>query len=143
MLFFGRRREFRFPGESNVFVCSSNRCRGTRRNGTDVGTPGRGIRPGGLLRDRAGRPVHGHQARPDRAGLPVFASLFSGNVGVGNGGQTLIDRSVIRFNQDIINVAPGGGVFNAAGTVTVRRSLINRNVPDDCAPPNTIAGCTG
>jgi hypothetical protein len=62
-------------------------------------------------------------------------------------GRALITYSVVRANFALNNAgngnSAGGGVFNAAGTVTVRRSLINRNVPDNCAPPNTIAGCTG
>ena len=39
--------------------------------------------------------------------------------------------------------AAGGGIANQGGTVTLKGTLVAANVPDNCEPPGTIAGCTG
>jgi hypothetical protein len=37
----------------------------------------------------------------------------------------------------------GGGIVNQGGTVTLKGTKVAGNVPDNCEPPGTIAGCTG
>jgi hypothetical protein len=37
----------------------------------------------------------------------------------------------------------GGGIVNQDGTVTLIGTRVAGNVPDNCEPPGTIAGCTG
>ncbi|HZE30160.1 MAG TPA: hypothetical protein VE198_01835, partial [Actinoallomurus sp.] len=63
----------------------------------------------------------------------------TGGGGIFNVGKTSLDRSLVTLNR-----APsGGGVFNVPpGTVTVMRSIIRNNTPNNCVPLNTIAGCT-
>jgi hypothetical protein len=39
--------------------------------------------------------------------------------------------------------AGGGGIYLDSGTVTLHDSTVTGNVPDNCAPPGAVAGCTG
>ena len=59
---------------------------------------------------------------------------------------TLID-SLVTGNSLIASPGiprQGGGLFNAPGeTVTLTGTVISGNAPDNCYPPNTIAGCSG
>jgi hypothetical protein len=68
------------------------------------------------------------------------ASGFGG--GVANSGTTSLDRVLVRLNQTIINNDPGGGIFNAAGTVTLRHSIVVQNSPSNCTPLGSVPGCT-
>jgi hypothetical protein len=37
----------------------------------------------------------------------------------------------------------GGGIYLDSGTVTLQDSTVSGNVPDNCAPPGSVTGCTG
>jgi hypothetical protein len=39
--------------------------------------------------------------------------------------------------------AHGGGIFNNGGTVTLAKTPVTGNTPDNCEPPGTVPGCTG
>jgi hypothetical protein len=57
------------------------------------------------------------------------------------GGPVTLNNSEVRGNT--ANGGGGGGIFNSGGTVTLTQSSVTGNHPNNCAPPNTIAGCVG
>jgi hypothetical protein len=57
--------------------------------------------------------------------------------GISNLGTTSLDRSLVRFNTG----SAGGGIATGNTNVTLQRSIVTRNNPDNCNPPNTIPGC--
>lgn len=63
--------------------------------------------------------------------------------GIANAGTTTLADSVVRFNLALGAATAGGGVHNAAGAVTPRRSTVAANSPDDCAPARSVPGCRG
>jgi parallel beta-helix repeat protein len=79
----------------------------------------------------------------------IIQSTVSGNSaanlggGLYNNGTTSLDRSVVALNQAVGSSNGGGGIFNSAGTVTLSRSMVTKNSPDNCQPLNSILGCTG
>ncbi len=47
-------------------------------------------------------------------------------------------------SQVMQNDAPtGGGIFERAGEVTLSSTRVKENSPNNCAPLDSIAGCTG
>jgi hypothetical protein len=64
-----------------------------------------------------------------------------------NGGTTsapgTVIRTVVRFNQALGTATAGGGIRNVAGTVSLRRSIVGANSPDNCSPLNSVPGCAG
>jgi hypothetical protein len=60
--------------------------------------------------------------------------------GILNSGTTSLQRTLVVRNRA---GGSGGGVFQNGGTFTVRRSVIRANTPDNCAPANSVPGCTG
>lgn len=93
------------------------------------------VRNGGGLITTAGHTSH------------VLASTISANSaanvggGIDNEGTTSVSGSLIYMNAAAGSGTAGGGILNAGGTVTLRRSLVQRNIPDNCAPLKTIPGC--
>jgi hypothetical protein len=70
-------------------------------------------------------------------------TLGGGIYNVGNSSVTLNDSSSITGNTA---GADGGGIYNDAfaGPVTLNdSSSITGNTPNNCAPPGSVAGCTG
>jgi hypothetical protein len=63
-----------------------------------------------------------------------------GGGGILNSGTTSLDHTLVLHNRADMG---GGGVQRTGGTVTVRRSIIRANTPDNCAPVNSVPGCTG
>jgi hypothetical protein len=57
--------------------------------------------------------------------------------GISNLGTTSLDRTVVRFNRG----SGGGGIATGNTNVTLRRSVVTNNTPDNCSPLNTIPGC--
>jgi hypothetical protein len=82
----------------------------------------------------------GHTARIIQS---TIASNSAGNLGGGidNNGMTTLIRTVVRFNLGIGDPTAGGGIHNAAGTVTLRRSIVGTNSPNNCAPAGSVPGC--
>lgn len=54
-----------------------------------------------------------------------------------NGGTTLLTRSTVRRNS----ARNGGGIFNTSGTVTLQRSQVIANSPNNCV--GAVPGCSG
>jgi hypothetical protein len=71
-------------------------------------------------------------------------SNITGSLGAGlyNNGTTSLDRTLVTLNFSDMNNG-GGGIFNAAGTVTLSHSLVRKNSPDNCSPANSVPGCLG
>jgi hypothetical protein len=63
----------------------------------------------------------------------------SGGVGGGlsNLGTTNLERTLVHFNRG----TAGGGIATSNTNVTLVRSVVRNNIPDNCSPLNTIAGC--
>jgi hypothetical protein len=55
------------------------------------------------------------------------------------GGALTLNHSQVTGNT----AAHGGGIFNNGGTVTLAKTPVTGNTPDNCEPPGTIPGCTG
>jgi hypothetical protein len=55
------------------------------------------------------------------------------------GGTVNLNHSDVTGNS----AAHGGGIFNNAGTVTLSKTTITSNTPDNCEPPGAVPGCTG
>ena len=55
------------------------------------------------------------------------------------GGALTLNHSKVTGNT----AAHGGGIFNNGGTVTLAKTSVAGNNPDNCEPPGTITGCTG
>jgi hypothetical protein len=72
----------------------------------------------------------------------TFDHNFAGGSGgaIFNSGTTSLDRSLVVRNRAGVT---GGGIFQNAGTTTVTRSIIRNNIPNNCAPANSVPGCTG
>jgi alpha-D-ribose 1-methylphosphonate 5-triphosphate synthase subunit PhnG len=66
------------------------------------------------------------------AGLP----LITGGGGLFNLGTTTVEGSQIQLNQG----SAGGGIATGNTNVTLSRSAVRSNFPDNCNPLNTIAG---
>jgi hypothetical protein len=88
---------------------------------------------GGGLVTHAGATTGLHQSTLDR-------NTTGGRGGAMlNRGATRLDRALLQLNAAADG---GGGVFNEAPLrVTVSRSIIQRNEPNNCFPLNTIPGC--
>ena len=55
------------------------------------------------------------------------------------GGSVTLNHSEVTGNT----AASGGGIFNFEGTVTLAKTSVTDNAPDNCAPPGTVPGCVG
>jgi hypothetical protein len=75
----------------------------------------------------------------------IIQSTIDHNFAAGSGGGTVnsgttsLDRTLVLHNR----AGAGGGIQQNGGTITVRRSIIRVNSPDNCAPANSVPGCTG
>jgi hypothetical protein len=64
--------------------------------------------------------------------------------GLANTGTATLVASPVTANRALPGgSSEGGGIFNGAGTVTLSLSPVIANVPDNCSPPGSVAGCTG
>jgi hypothetical protein len=63
--------------------------------------------------------------------------------GIDNFGTTSLDRTLVQENKaSLTNPNSGGGIFTqATGTITLKRSIIRRNSPNNCTP--AIPHCLG
>jgi len=55
------------------------------------------------------------------------------------GGTIALNHSEVSGNT----AANGGGIFNSSGTVTLSATSVTGNNPNNCAPPGSVAGCSG
>jgi hypothetical protein len=59
--------------------------------------------------------------------------------GLSNLGTTALDRTLVRNNRG----TSGSGIATGNANVTLRRSVVHNNIPDNCSPLGTIPGCVG
>jgi hypothetical protein len=88
--------------------------------------------------------------------LTITFSQISGNTASGQGGG-IIEATItssgpapggaltIKFSQITRNkAAAGGGIFAVPGSpVTLKVTVVAKNIPDNCAPPGAVPGCKG
>ena len=88
--------------------------------------------------------------------LTITFSQISGNTASGQGGG-IIEATItsngpapggaltIKFSQITGNEATaGGGIFAVPGSpVTLKVTVVAKNIPDNCAPPGAVPGCKG
>jgi hypothetical protein len=89
-------------------------------------------------------PINGGALNTQASGISrIFRSSFVGNVsgGIGGGlsnlGTTKVTGTVVRRNKG----SAGGGIATGNTQVTLRRTVVRGNIPDNCSPLNTIPGC--
>ena len=117
---------------------------------TTTGVGGGGIINSGMLTVTGSSfsantaPINGGGLNIQSSGISrIFGTSFSGNVsgglggGISNLGTTSLTGSVIRFNKG----SGGGGIATGNTNVTLRRTVVRNNTPDNCNPLNTIPGC--
>ena len=107
---------------------------------TSPGGLGAGILNHGTM-SIAGSRITGNTASIDSSGnAGMGGGIANLNAGVPGSGVLTIMGSKITGNS-----ASGGagGILNGGGTVTLKGTRVAGNVPDNCEPPGTIAGCTG
>ncbi|MDN3358350.1 hypothetical protein [Actinomadura sp. DC4] len=59
--------------------------------------------------------------------------------GISNLGTLALDRTLVHLNRG----SSGGGIATGNTNVTLRRSVVRNNIPDNCNPLNTVPGCVG
>jgi hypothetical protein len=59
--------------------------------------------------------------------------------GISNLGTTSLNRTLVTSNRG----SAGGGIATGNTNVTLVRSIVRNNIPDNCNPLNTIPGCVG
>jgi hypothetical protein len=59
--------------------------------------------------------------------------------GISNLGTTSLNRTLVTSNRG----SAGGGIATGNTNVTLVRSIVRNNIPDNCNPLNTIPGCAG
>ena len=91
-------------------------------------------------------PINGGGLNTQPSGIShLIQSQFTRNVsgglggGISNLGTTTLDRTSVRFNRG----SAGGGIATGNANVTLVRSTVTDNTPDNCNPVGTIAGCVG
>ena len=84
--------------------------------------------------------------------LTLNNSQVNDNIAGGNGGGianglgSMIPGAPIILNHSQVTgntAAHGGGIFNFGGTITLAKTSVTGNNPDNCEPPGSIAGCVG
>ncbi len=58
--------------------------------------------------------------------------------GIANLGTTVLQNTLVELNRG----SGGGGIATANASIFLRRSIVRRNLPNNCNPLNTIPGCT-
>jgi hypothetical protein len=81
--------------------------------------------------------VNGNAAGGDGGGI-ANGAVFGPTGGLPGGSVTMNQSQVIGNSA-----AHGGGIFTNGGSVTLSKTTVGPNTPDNCEPLNTIPGCTG
>lgn len=87
----------------------------------------------------------------DGTRLTLYSSTLSGNTahfggGIYNGVYTVTTLYGSRVTGNVASESGGGiNVFTGMdhGSVTLRGTTVAENSPDNCSPPDTVAGCSG
>jgi hypothetical protein len=82
---------------------------------------------------------------PDSTATITGSSVSGNSSGAFGGGVVNFGALAMTGSRVLDNTAAaGGGIANQeGGTVTLTGTRVAGNVPDNCEPPGTIAGCTG
>jgi hypothetical protein len=80
--------------------------------------------------------------------VSMAGSTLASNSAPGGGAFLVLGGSLVSSNTELSgNTAAsggdGGGIYNLSGTVTLIRSSVTFNQPDNCAPPGSVHGCRG
>jgi hypothetical protein len=70
----------------------------------------------------------------------------TGNSAPGGAGGGIANQGDLRMTGSRVlrnTAAAGGGIANLGGTVTLKGTRVAGNIPDNCEPLGTIAGCAG
>ncbi|MDF3292686.1 hypothetical protein [Streptomyces silvisoli] len=89
--------------------------------------------PGGGIADRGGA-------------VSLTAGSVTGNTAIAGGGIYVDNGSVTLMTSSVTgNTATnsGGGIYVNSGAVNLLVSKVNGNTPDNCAPPDSVPGCSG
>jgi hypothetical protein len=91
-----------------------------------------------------GSRITGNTAPTDSAGnAGTGGGIANANFGIPpSGGSGVLTIKGSRVTGNFAS-GGGGGIVNQGGTVTLKGTRVAGNVPDNCEPPGTIAGCTG
>jgi hypothetical protein len=135
---------------SNVAGATATIYDATIAENTTTGVGGGGIiNSGTLTLDESSvsgnhAPINGGGLNTQGSGIShIIQSQFVHNVsgglggGMSNLGTTTLYGTSVRFNKG----SGGGGIATGNTNVTVARSTITDNTPDNCSPLNTIQGC--
>ncbi|MFD7320187.1 hypothetical protein ACFV9D_03710 [Streptomyces sp. NPDC059875] len=93
---------------------------------------------GAILTDANGRVTLSSTTVRDNS-----ATQSGGGISTLSGSTLTLIRSRVEGNSAGGGPGSGGGIVNAGGTVTLTRSDVVNNRPDNCAPPGSVAGCIG
>ncbi|MGW6360839.1 hypothetical protein ACWFR5_38140 [Streptomyces sp. NPDC055092] len=79
--------------------------------------------------------------------LTMTRTTVSDNTADFGGGIYNRNAATLTLSSVVDNTAnggpgSGGGIFNSGSTVTLNRTTVRNNTPDNCSPENTIPGCT-
>ncbi len=99
-----------------------------------------------------GTALGGGAANPSGGTLTIEQSHISKNTatapggGTARGGGVFTDVGLTTLKRSTVignSAGDGGGIFETSGTVTLDNTVVKRNTPNNCAPPNSVPGCTG
>jgi hypothetical protein len=76
-------------------------------------------------------------------GSAVYGNTAPSGAGVWSGGALTVTRTAVRRNTATGGPGSGGGIRLGGGTARLAESVVRDNVPDNCAPPGGLPGCTG
>ncbi|MEU6317140.1 hypothetical protein [Streptomyces sp. NPDC047009] len=82
--------------------------------------------------------ISGNTAKAPDGGTAQGGGIYNA-AGLTATGSTTLNDSTVTDNK----AADGGGIFKASGTVTLNNTVVRRNKPNNCAPPNSVPGCIG
>ncbi|MCX5147726.1 MULTISPECIES: hypothetical protein [unclassified Streptomyces] len=77
------------------------------------------------------------------SGSTVYSNTAPFGGGIWNQGTLTVTRSTVQRNTATGGPGSGGGIYKAGGSLTLDRSVVRNNTPDNCAPPGSVLGCTG
>jgi hypothetical protein len=69
--------------------------------------------------------------------------MFVRNSSGGIPSTVTLTTSAVIDNRALGTTAEGGGIFKLSGTVTLDRSRVARNTPNNCWPLDSMSGCNG
>jgi hypothetical protein len=83
--------------------------------------------------------------RPNDSTVSGNTADFFGGGGIDNIAATVtLNNSAVSDNTSTATIfVLGGGIENTNGTVTLNDSTVTNNVPINCDPPGSVAGCIG